>query len=63
MLGGLPMANPSGIVQTAGHTVRGYKEYKSHGAVISSGVMNREYDNINRAATAEFVRQAVQNRE
>lgn len=63
ILGGLPIANPSGILQVAGNTVRGYKEYKTQDAMISSGVMKREHDKIDRAANAEFARQAFQGRE
>lgn len=63
ILGALPMANPSGVIQVAGNTVRGYKEYKTQDAMISSGVMKREHDKIDRAANAEFARQAFQGRE
>lgn len=63
ILGALPMANPSGIIQVAGNTVRGYKEYKTHDAMIASGVMNREHDKIDRASNAEFARQAFQGNE
>jgi len=63
MLGGLPMANPSGMIQTVSNVVHGYREYKTQDAMIQSSVMNREYDNINRASTAEFAKLAFQNRE
>jgi len=63
ILGGMPMANPSGIIQTVGNTVYGYNEYKTQDAMISAGVMNREYDKMNRASNAEMARQAFQNHE
>lgn len=63
ILGALPLANPSGIIQVAGNTVRGYKEYKTHDAIITSGVMKREHDKIDRASNAEFARQAFHGNE
>ena len=58
-LGGLH----TGVITLGTNIGEGVQQYKTNDAILSSSVMNRELDKMNRASNAEFARQAMSNRE
>ena len=61
-LGGIGV-DPMNVVQVAGNLVHGYKEYSTQNYIMTNGVMDREYNNANRAANTDVAKLALMNRE
>lgn len=61
-LGGIGV-DPMNVVQVGGNLIQGYKEYSTANYIMTNGVMDREYNNINRAANADVARLALMNKE